>query len=382
MKRENFENALTDVNQEYIMEAAEIRRTEKKKAIWKIIPVAAVIAVCLVLTENALAPVDIGFYLQAAFGDGYEMLSDMTSMPDNVAYKSSADEIELELKGIVGDGHVVKVFVDLTLSADVEVPAGLGKVAEFALFDLKLSPTGFPWEKHIRSHSSSTGWLANKENDDGSTTFSYVLTIRSEDNLIGGKYIASCTKMTYWDSDTREEITIMEGEWNLAFSLDYRDLSEKIPLGVTGNMRTALEITEGEELTYDYFEAPVEVYEVSMSPLSLSIFWKAENEYLDAFFGSRPDGISITMNDGSEILWRDYHVDQEIGKFRLNDDGTWHAIAEGEIAPIYITGSNSGGGCSGHGEPYMGHMTVTFDAPLDTENVQSVTIGGMEIPLK
>lgn len=382
MKKENFENALTDVKEEYIHEAAEKKRASKKKLVWRIIPAAAVLAACLILTVNALAPVDMGFYLQAAFGDGYEMLDEMTSMPDNVAYKSSGDEIELELKGIVGDGQVVKVFVDLTLSADVEVPDGLGKPAEAALFDLKLSPTGLPWEKHIGSHSATTDLISKTENDDGSMTHSYVLTLKSADGVLGGKYVVSCTKMTYWDPEAQAEMTLMEGEWNLAFSLNYKDLSEKIPLGVNGTMRTALESLEGEELVYEYFEAPVEVYEVSMSPLSLSVFWKAENEYRDVFLGNEPDGISITMTDGSGIIRRDYYEDEEIGKFRLNGDGTRDIIDDSEIAPIYITGSSSGGSVDGHGEPYMGHMIVTFDAPLDTENVKSVTIGGIEIMLR
>lgn len=135
MKKVNFENALTEVDSAYIAESAEPAEKKKRSIIWKVIP-AAVIAACFVLTANAVAPVDLRFYLSAAFGDGYEVIGEMVSMPAHVAYRSSGDEISLELKGIVGDGHVVKVFVDLTISADTEIPEGLGKTAEFALFDL------------------------------------------------------------------------------------------------------------------------------------------------------------------------------------------------------------------------------------------------------
>lgn len=377
MKKENFENALTEVNSTYIAEAAEPAEKKKRGVAWKVLP-AAVIAACFVLTVNAAVPVNLGFYLSAAFGDGYEVIGEMVSMPNHVAYRSSGDEMSLELKGIVGDGHVVKVFVDLTVSADTEIPEGLGKTAEFALFDLKLSPTGMPWEKQPGSYGTSTGCLAVTENDDGSTTFSNVLTMRSRDELIGGKYIISCTKMSYWDADVREEKNVLEGKWNLGFSLDYLDISEKIPVEVSGNILTAEERLENDELVCDYAEAPVEIYEVNLSPLSISVFWKAENEYQEVFEGRDID-VNITMTDGSEIIWKDYWESEETGKFRLTDDGRWYTVDNSEPDPIYITGKNSGGGCAGHGEPYMGHIILTFDAPLDTENVMSVTIGGVEV---
>ena len=380
MKKENFENALTEVDSAYIAEATEMAAKKKRSIAWKVLPTAAAIAACFILTVNAVVPVDLGFYLSSAFGDGYEVMGEMVSMPDNVAYRASGDELSLELKGIVGDGHVVKVFVDLTLSADIKILEELGRTAEFALFDLKLSPTGMPWEKQPSSYGASTGCIAVTENDDGSTTFSNVLTMRSRDELIGGKYIVSCTKMTYWDADVREEKTVLEGKWNVGFNLDYLDISEKIPVEVSGNILAAEERLENDELVYDYEEVPVDIYEINLSPLSVSVFWKAENEYQEVFEGHEIDGY-ITMADGSEIIWKDYWESEESGRFRLTDDGRWYTVEDSELDPIYITGKNSGGRCAGHGEPFMGHIILTFDAPLDAENVKSVTVGGVEVLL-
>lgn len=381
MKKENFENAMTDIKDEYITEAAEIVQKKRKKTVWKIIPAAAAIAACLMVSVNAVAPVDLGFYLRSVFGDGYEMVSEMVSMPDNVAQRYSDNSISLDLRGIVGDGQVVKVFVDLTTAADIEIPDGLGRAEEFALFDLRMRPTGMPWEQNINSYTGTGGIISKTTNEDGSTVFSYVLTLKSEDGVNGGKYLASCTKMSYYDADIGEEVTLLDGEWNLAFMLNYKDISESIALDVSGNMTVAKEMYDGENIFYEYSEAPVEIYEAVMSPLSLGIYWKSENEYMETFSGMSHNGIVVTMKDGSVIVKKDYYESEEKGKFRLNDDGTWYTIGEDEIDPIYITGISSGGSVSGHSEPYMGHMIITFDAPLDTENVKSVTVGGIEIDL-
>lgn len=379
MKKENFENALSEVNGSYIEEAAQLAGKKKRGTAWKVISAAAALAACFVLTVNAAVPVDLGFYLKAVFGDGYEMLSETVSMPDNLAYKYSDDSISLDMKGIVGDRQVVTVFIDLTVSADIAIPDGLRKAEEFALFDLKLRPTGMPWEKHIDSYGVTRGLIGKSKNEDGSNTFSYVLTMKSEDGVNGGKYLVSCNEMKYYNKEAKKDVTVLEGEWNLAFTLNYKDISETVQLSISDNISTSTEIYENGELIYEYGEVPAEIYKAVMSPLSLGIYWKSEYEYMDDFLGASFDDIFITMSDGSKIVKKDYYQSEEKGRFRLNNDGTWYTITEDEIAPVYITGINRGGGCDGHGEPYMGHIILTFDAPLDTENVKSVIVGGVEI---
>jgi len=90
--------------------------------------------------------------------------------------------------------------------------------------------------------------------------------MRSKDTLTGGKYIVSCTKMTCWDADAGEEKNILEGKWNIGFSLDYLDISEKIPVEVSGTVFAAKERLENDKLVCDYAEVPVDIYEINLSP--------------------------------------------------------------------------------------------------------------------
>ncbi|MBQ7301732.1 MAG: hypothetical protein IJW77_18040, partial [Clostridia bacterium] len=128
MKQQIFTDAVTAIDDRYITEAAEaeviqtkhnIRKVRRK---WTAVPIAAALLAMAMFVVNAAAPVDLGFYLAAAFGDSYEMLDEMTSMPEPVAYRSSGDEIKLEMKGLVGDRQVVDVFVDVTVAAECGVP--------------------------------------------------------------------------------------------------------------------------------------------------------------------------------------------------------------------------------------------------------------------
>jgi len=221
------------------------------------------------------------------------------------------------------------------------------------MFNLELKPAGLPWEQHIDSYGDSRGNLAKTENEDGSTTFSYVLTLRSEDELIGGKYIVSCTEMKYYDRRIEDTRIVLTGEWNLGFGLAYYDISERITVREDGN----------------------EICDIVLSPLSLGIFWGAESEQHNMFTRYDHD-ISITMTDGSEIVWKDFYETEEVGRFRLTDDGRWYTVDDSEIAPIYITNR-----LTGFRDDGTDYIILTFDAPLDTDNVKSVTIGGIEIPL-
>ena len=117
MKLHTFADAVTAIDDRYIAEAAEAEALQTKQRTrifhrkWTVVPIAAALLAMAMFVVNAAAPVDLGFYLAAAFGDSYEMLDEMTSMPEPVAYRSSGEEIKLEMKGLVGDRQVVNVFV-------------------------------------------------------------------------------------------------------------------------------------------------------------------------------------------------------------------------------------------------------------------------------
>lgn len=380
MKRENMENALTEAADMYILEAAQTEKRKKRIRLgkkWMILPAAAALITGLMIAVNAAAPVDLGFYLKAAFGDSYTMLDEMTAMPDNVAYRSSGDEITLELNGIMGDSQVAVVFVDVTVAADVELSA------EHYEIDLKLEPTGLPWEKGLSSYGSDWGVLARTENPDGSTTFTCRMSIKSRDGVMASKYAVKCGGIRSWEENAAEPAVLAEGEWNLAFHLNYEDLTQVISVDTAGELVSCNQTILPEEITEaDLVRVPAQIYEVRMSPLSMGVYWQVEPEHKELMMGNEVIGFAVTLADGTTVMYKqDILYGAGYGLIKLEDDGTWHPAEEDEKPAVSITGMNKGGGTGGYEEPYYGFCIMTFDAELPVEEVVSVNAGGIVVPI-
>lgn len=378
MTKTNLENAMTEVGDMYIQEAAGQEKKHHVRRKWIVLPAALLLFAAMLVTVNAAAPVNLSFYLKAAFGDGYTMLDEMTAMPDNVAERSSGAEIDLELKGIMGDSQTAVVFVDLTVGADTVLPED-----SYSL-DLKLEPTGLPWEKGLSSYGSSWGELARTVNPDGSTTFSCKMSIQSRDGVMASKYAVKCGGIRVWEENAAAETMFLEGEWTLAFSLNYEDLTRVIPVDVTGDLLGVDPAILPEERTEaDLVRIPAQVYEVRMSPLSIGVYWKVDAENKALIMGNDAIGFAVTLRDGTVITYKQEFIrDTEYGLLRLLEDGTWRPADENEKSAVSISGLNTGGGTDGHEEPYYGHCIMMFDAELPVDEVVSITAGGILISLE
>ena len=378
MKKTNLENAITEVGDMYIQEAAGQEKKHRVRRKWIALSAALLLFAAMLVTVNAAAPVDLSFYLKAAFGDGYTMLDEMTAMPDNVAERSSGEEIDLELKGIMGDSQTAVVFVDLTVGADTVLPENCYSL------DLDLEPTGLPWEKGLSGYGSSWGELARTVNPDGSTTFSCKMSIQSRDGVMASKYAVKCGGIRVWEEDAAAETMLLEGEWTLAFSLNYEDLTRVIPVDVTGDLLGVDPAILPEERTEeDLVRIPAQMYEVRMSPLSIGVYWKVDAEHKALMMGNDTIGFAVTLRDGTVITYKqEFIYDAEYGLIRLLEDGTWHPAEESEKSAVSISNLNTGGGADGHEEPYYGHCIMMFDAELPVDEVASVTAGGITVPVE
>lgn len=380
MKQREFTAAMTDIDDCYLTEATEAMPTRtKSKRRWAVIPIAAALLSAAMIAVNAAAPVDLGFYLKAVFGDGYAMLDEMTSMPDNVAYRSSGDEITLEMKGLVGDRQVVDVFVDVTVSAECGVPE------EGYLPIMDLSDTGFPWETHLAAYGTSARVLSTTQNDDGSTTYACMLSLHSEDGVMASKYAVTCEGIAGWNADFSTWETMVDGKWTMAFSLNYEDLTEVKTPSVTGEMQgTYWSAFSSDRTADDIASAVVTVDEVRISPLSVGVYFSADLQYKDFFSDYMVEDIYLTMADGTVITRRDYIVGSDGMLIRLNEaDQTWEEVKEYETLGCDIELAGGGGGYNlREDEMYHGHQIFTFSAPLDVDEIVSVTVGGLEIPMK
>ena len=381
MKQNTFSAALTEIDDRYLMEAAALteQRTMRKTKKWAVVPIAAALLAMAMFVVNAAAPVDLGFYLAAAFGDSYEMLDEMTSMPEPIAYRSSGDEIKLEMKGLVGDRQVVDVFVDVTVSAECGIPGENYRPI------MDLSDTGFPWETNLAAYGTSARVLSTTQNDDGSTTYACMLSLHSEDGVMASKYNVSCSGIAGWDTESGDYETLVEGEWNMAFALNYSDLTEVRTPDITGEIQgTHWSMMSLDRTADDMASAVITVDEVRISPLSVGMYFSADLQYKAFFSDYMIEDIYLTMEDGTVITRRDYIVGTDGMLIRLHEeDQTWEEITRDDLDDIYVELAGGGGGYNlREGELYHGHHIFTFSAPLPVEEIVSITIGGLEIPMK
>lgn len=343
MKREIFEDALTEIREDYILEAAMAKKPVRKRV--GILLMAAILF-ALTLAVNAAAPVGLDFYLRAVFGDGYTMLDEMTAMPEHVAYRASGDELRLELNGIVGDSQVVYVFADITVAAEHVPPEG--SIYSIAA---RIEPMGFAWNRD-GSHSASSFGMEPILHEDGSATYPTVFKLTSGGGVLRGKYVISCTGVRIWDMEKKEHIPICEGRWNLAFTLNYPDLTVREAVSAEGVI--ALESFENPDETVEL--PPVQVYEICRSPVSVGIYFTTTPDFNEKLGTGLTKEATLRFDDGTALYWKD------------------------RSAENFVSGADIS--CSSEGGDAKGCILLTFDEPIDADTLASITVGGLTIPLK
>ena len=174
----------------------------------------------------------------------------------------------------------------------------------------------------------------------------------------------------------------------MAFSLNYSDLTEVFTPGLEGEMtgvswKALSEKYDTGDIPEDMLmTASVTVDEVRISPLSICIYYSGTRETRDFYADYVVEDIYLTMADGTVITRRDYIVGPDGMLVRLHEeDHTWEEITEDALEDHYIELAGSGGGIRADEDRYSAHLITTFSAPLCVDEIVSVTVGGLEIPL-
>lgn len=270
MKKEILENAMTEIDAAYLCEAAESTVTQGKphrRPIGRILLIAAAVIVLLVTGISAASPVDLSFYLDKAFHGGYDLIDGITSVPRNVFYSSSGDEIRLEMKGIVGDTQTVMVFYDITVQPES------GLTDKELLFNTDMEPV---WSIFNLPKSGSYGYnrqeLGHTVMEDGSVVYQMCVTfenldLKSGDNMFGDDMMVTLTSVASPDYEAKEKKTLLTGKWRMVFTLDYEDVTKIIPCDAE-IMPEFIDLTQSIETTASY---PLHMREIRLSPLSLTV---------------------------------------------------------------------------------------------------------------
>jgi len=363
MKKENFENALENISDERVSEAAESydKKTKRRKFTAKLlIPAAILLLLSAVLTVNAASPVDIGSYISLMFGGDHTMVDDMISMPEKVSYRSSGDEMKLELKGVMGDAASAIIYFDIVVSPEVEIP-------ERWYFDVDYDELCLPWDG--LGLGGSYGTLEYTVDDDGSHRFaSYVRVTQSDAlmpdsfNMSEQAFYVTVNTLGGWKNypDNPERYSVLDGKWTMALQLNYRDV------GTTYHFGEEYVISQPEvefdEVTYREAGDPVTVVidRIGVSPIGISCYFSLSLEEDAKLLNELYLVTAVRLKDGGLIAARH-------GMF--NDD-----------ASAYTRGGSSSGRRGDDGRWYKS-MYMEFNDIVDVSQVESFIISNVEIPL-
>ena len=345
MKKEIFEDALTGIDERHLIQAAEPavgrRRTIKK---WKLLPIAAALLLAAALGISAAAPVNIGFYLKAAFGGGYTLLNKPSDDMDNEVLRACDDQLDVELTGIIGDSNSVWLYLDITVAPGIDI-SGQNISANFEIDagDVKLVPSN-------NGRLYSPWFLGQTANEDGSTTIHYRIALHTEGDVRDHTIGLRCTGITVWNgykvaANVRKPVS---GSWDLRFPLNYKPMYVDIQTNQTvTDSGTSLDGVEIRSVLCSSHHISVHYYSESIknTPLHRSLF--------------PGDTFKLVLKDGRVL------------------EGT-----HSKLLPIRMDSQNRLFFRTFMTQSSYGHLLFQFTYPIDPHQAASLWIGDFEIPLQ
>lgn len=225
--------------------------------------------------------------------------------------------LRIEAKQAVGDGHRVFVLLEVTSLGELK----LDQMCCFDSFEMESEQTGMlslgPMKDGVSGDGKTLSMLMELSSEEAANDRDVKLKLKNFGKVINVK-----------DGD---EKILIEGRWELNFKLDYKDVSK--------TYKPEVEIPAG--------EGTLQIDKITVSPISCFIEGKV-GRYCDSIeteWESLHD-LKVKMKDGTAVSV-------------LVDGSSW--LADG-----------------GHS---TGTMEGVFDKLIDMQQVESLLIGGEEIPL-
>lgn len=350
MKSEKLLNAMGNIQDELVVNAAPGRAEHKPKRLRRGLAVALAAALVLTLT------VGVG----AATGT-FQTLEDLFSP----AFRGGVTAPPLDMEIVEKLGHPVGVSatdqgVTITVDSVIRDRHSCSVVASVESNSLTINEIILNWaELKIGGMELGTGGGSTMAPTPGSNGVQMVLEWESQEPIPDGDAVLTVSELCLNPHRFLREKTI-EGTWELEFDASYEDLSLDLPAG------QAVDV-DGTEIVLD---------EVTISPLSMRVSYTADldgvdleeivrNEPYEMTLRQRLDCIDIviTAKDGTRFFMTEYHLDEH------EDGGAGHT-------------QSGGGNVEKQDGVWKGFSYMKFDQVLDLDEIESVTVEGVEIPLE
>lgn len=311
---------------EEALSAANVRR---RRHLRRAVCVAAVLALLLGTAGAELSDGAVSNLLAPLYGGAQTELVDSIGYPVNASVTNNG--YTLTADAVIGDRHNIAVVFTLSRDDGQPLPEGL-------VFD--------SWESNAYDLSpfggGGSGYGSQERDPEHPDRMRLTCQWTISGPILLRNFHLTARDLTVHDYENMSSQVVAEGEWDLSFTLRYRDATVSVPvdsLSVTG--------TEG-----DVFE----IKKLELSPVGLHIDAVAPNP----FFGLGPeDDPSSHVMPGFQVLVR---------------------LADGTEVDTSRNCDMSGGGSSDETTIKTTYDSF-FDFPIPFEDIEAVVICGTEVPV-
>lgn len=290
---------------------------------------AAVLALLLGTAGAELADGAVSNLLAPLYGGAQTEIVDSIGYPVNASVTNNG--YTLTADAVIGDRHNIAVVFTLTRDDGQPLPEGL-------VFDswesnaFELSPFG----------GGGSGNGSNKPDPEHPDRMQFTYQWTLSGPILLRNFRLTARDLTVHDYENMRSQVVAEGEWNLSFTLRYRDTTVPVPvdgLTVTG--------PEGDEF---------EIKKLELSPVGLHIDAVAPNPHYGL---DQEDYRSLPIMPGFQVL------------VRLTD-GTEVDTSRN---------CNMGGGGRVDAPTMKTTYDCFFDTPIPLEDIEAIVICGTDVPV-
>lgn len=343
MKSEKLLNAMGDIRDELILNAAPGKAERKPKRLRRGLAIALAAALILTLTVGVGA------------AGGFKGLTDVFAPAFyNDGTASAPDPEVLEKMGHPVGASVTENGVTVTLESVIRDRYTCTVVTSVHMDGLDGNEITYNWLEGGGVLAGLGGAGGNTHDEiPGDDTIQIIRTWESDSPIPAGMATMTISDIVLNQYRFLREKTI-EGRWELEFDASYEDLSRDLPAGQTPTV-------EGVDVTVD---------EITVSPLSIMIKYTADpaGADLERVVATKPYERTLQMRL-EDIKCA---ITKKDGTQFINDRDVW--------GPSHIQTKSSDS--KEEGGLLKCYTLLRFDQVLPLDEIESITIEGVEVPIE
>lgn len=321
MKSDPLVDAIGEIRDGFVQDAEAPRRAICLRKVRRRLLTVALAAALLIGTASAeISAGTVSNLLAPLYGGAQTEIVDSIGIPVNAS--TTVEGYTLTADAVIGDRYNIAIVYTLTREDRAPMPKGVM----------------FADQANSVCRGSGGGSISYERSEDGMSLQIVEEWTSSDVPLLRRNAKVVFENLEVYDKESRERSVLVEGTWELNFTVRYKDATVKVPvddLHVTG--------TEG----YEY-----QIHEVFLSPLGVHMELTAPN--------------TLDKEDPHSHLMPDFVV-----SVLLNDD-----------TAVEMTGANRGGGGDVDEERLDAHYGAAFQEPIPLDTIAGLIICDQTFPVE